>query len=153
MELFIYGVIRNIIVILGDDTNALVLYGSLIGTMVLLVSILVIYILTIGATAKISQAILRARFQKDVPLSQHRAFFGKAILSVIWLFALPVLFAVGFGLGANALFESGGDDIVAWHLWAAPIGGIVVFALLFVLLKGGKALKTLKKYQPVPTGN
>jgi len=148
MELFIFSLLSNIFVIIGGETSGLILYGSMIGSMLLMILTLAVFILGIGAASGAAQRILRARFQRNIPLGAHRAFYGKAAASIVWLFVFPVLFALAFQVGANALFESSGDGLATWQLWAVPLGGVVLFALTFVLFRGLSAFKFLKKHRP-----
>ncbi len=137
-------------VFVEHDAKKSWVYVGLLGTLVFLLLALVVIIasgiLYIGKLQK----ILRARFIQGVSLAEHKSFFWKQSLALVWCIALPILALVGAAYLSDYVVErgtSGGDYDWSLALLPAPISLVLGFLVLFVAAQGLKALLSIAKYK------
>ncbi|MCB9548151.1 MAG: hypothetical protein H6706_20230 [Myxococcales bacterium] len=148
VELLLGYLFQTVWYILGPGASAAVLDLSVGGVILLLVAALAIFIMAMGQLLGTVRKILRARFHWGQPLGRFARFFQRAPLASLAVLAFPVAYAAGVHYVAFEVIEPGVDfaNLTTMDMLGLPIGGFLLFFLLFWALRGFKLMKFVGKY-------
>jgi len=129
------------------------IFGSLVGIIIFLGLNMGVIIVSSSAYLGKFHKIFQAKFQRQVPLANHKQFWLWGTLALIWVQIFPFVFM----LGAEPLVDHLAEKAYAkeqpnWTL--ALLSGPVIFVLGFIVLfwafRGFKGFGFLFKYKPEP---
>jgi hypothetical protein len=132
--------------ILFSDVSTFVLYASLGGAIMLLVSILAVYIMGMVFFIGTTRKILRSVFHFRHTWGEFKRFFKWGGISMLWILVLPVLFVLGLEYITFEMFEPNVESLGAKDMLLIPVGALVAFPVLFWAARGFKAMKFIMKF-------
>lgn len=150
---FLDAFFANIIYVQQPEFNSTYLFLSLGGTVVFLVLNVAVLIASTAIYIGKFHKIFQAKFQRNVPLGNHKKFWIWGTLGMIWAQAFPFLFAMAAAPIVDKLSEKAyAKDTPNWTL--ALLGGPAIYVLGFLVMfwafRGIKAIVWTVKYKPEP---
>lgn len=129
------------------------IFGSLVGIIVFLGLNMAVIIVSSSTYLGKFHKIFQAKFQRQVPLGNHKQFWLWGTLSLVWVQIFPFVFMLGAEPLVDHLAEKAyAKDQPNWTmaLLSGPVIFVVGFVLLFWIFRGFKGFGFLFKYKPEP---
>jgi len=144
MEMVINVALLNFVYILGADASGFAIQGSLLGSVLLLVFTILVYILAIVFYSGTFRKIMRAHFHEGKKLSEYKRFWTLGTLSLIAVLAFPVVYSQLARLGQNVMLDKASAELTGTDLWLVPVLAVALFFVVFWAVRGMKAMGQLK---------
>ncbi|MEZ4472499.1 MAG: hypothetical protein R3F60_17240 [bacterium] len=148
VELLLGYLFQTVWYLLGADASALVLDLSVGGVILLLVAAMAVFILAMGQLLGTIRKVLRARFHWGQPLGRYARFLKLGPLASLAVLAFPVGYALAVHYLAFEVVEPGVDfsHLTTGDMLLMPLGGFLLFPLIFWMVRGLKLMKFVGKY-------
>ncbi len=148
IEILLSYTLDMVFYIIKTEASAFVLYGTLLGAILLLVGCLALYILAMTSFLGAMRNILRARFHNKRPLGDHGAFWIYGSVATLWLLVFPMLYAFFVSALAFQILipDENAELLTATDMVLVPFGGLVLLPVVFWAARGLKAMGYLKRY-------